>query len=117
MASQRVTRSREADDIMAEWLKKHLGFSKAKRTPASLSGVDIQNTPGLAPEGKATGKFNIMASLRQAVKNAKNGDLPFVYYRPNGFGEAKIAEWPIILRNDDFTELLKKAGYAREDED
>lgn len=67
--------------------------------------------PGLAPEVKATAQLDLTGSLRQAAKNA-GLDVPFVVYRPRGFGEERIGEWPVAIRLSDFTNLLLDAGYG-----
>jgi hypothetical protein len=72
--------------------------------------VDILNMVGLAPEVKATPGDNTGA-LRQAVKNRGDG-LPFVVWRPNGYGESRIAEWPVIFTLEDASRLLREAGYG-----
>ena len=38
--------------------------------------------------------------------------LPFVVARPDGYGPAAIGAWPVIIRLDDFTALLKEAGHG-----
>lgn len=66
---------------------------------------------GLSPEVKATTGSDYLGALRQAEANAEPGDVSFVVHRPNGYGPEKIDRWLMILRLEDGTELLKKAGY------
>lgn len=68
--------------------------------------------PGLSPEVKAK-PGDVTGSLKQAVKNRGEG-LPFVIWRPNGYGPERIAEWPVIFTLEDATELLIRAGYGNE---
>lgn len=110
MATARVSRGRKTQELVAEWFRGK-GWPEALSTPASLPGVDIQKMLGLAPEVKATAAVDPTGWLRQAVANAK-GDLPFVVYRPKGFGPERIDGWPVIIRLDDFTDLLSEAGYG-----
>jgi len=78
---------------------------------AALKGRDIKKMLGLAPEAKATKKFDPTGALRQAEANA-NGDLPFAIYRPQGYGEAKLNKWVVLMDLEHHTQLLKDAGYG-----
>jgi hypothetical protein len=62
-------------------------------------------------QGDTASDGDILAALRQAEKNAGN-DLPFVLWRPNGYGEAQIDQWVMAFRNDVGTRLLRAAGYG-----
>lgn len=86
------------------------GWPYAESTGAGRSGVDITGLPGLSVEVKATAGDNTGA-LAQAHRNRGDG-LPFVVWRPNGFGPERIDSWPVIIRLDDFTALLHAAGYG-----
>lgn len=66
---------------------------------------------GLAPEVKATEGQDFTGALRQAAGNA-NGDLPFVVYRPRGYGPEKMGLWIVAMTLEDHTQLLKDAGYG-----
>lgn len=65
---------------------------------------------GLSPEVKAK-PGDVTGALNQAVKNRGDG-VPFVVWRPNGYGPERIAKWPVILTLEDFTALLHQAGYG-----
>lgn len=95
--------------LVRDWFRPR-GWQWAEACGAGAQGCDITNMPGLSPEVKATPGDNTGA-LKQAVRNAGEG-LPFVVWRPNGYGPEKIAEWPVILRLDHFTALLRQAGYG-----
>lgn len=110
MTDHRVTRGRASQVLVAEWFQGR-GWPDAASRPASLPGTDITGMPYLAPEVKATANFDMMGSVRQAVRNAIAGDLAFVVYRPKGYGPERIKEWPVVLRLQDFTDLLQQAGY------
>jgi Recombination endonuclease VII len=56
--------------------------------------------------------FAVETELTEAVKDAAARDLPFVAHRPDGYGPARIAEWPVTLTLADFTRLLRDAGYG-----
>lgn len=110
MASSRVSRGRLTQRLTCEWFQAR-GWPDAKNRAASLPGVDVYDMLGLAPEVKAT-PGDLTGALKQAVKNAGT-DLPFVVWRPNSYGPERIAEWPVVIRLDDFTILLRDAGYAQ----
>lgn len=96
--------------VAAEWFRSR-GWPFATSTGAGRSGVDIENMPGLSPEVKARRDFNPTGFLKQASTNRGDG-LPFVVLRPDGYGEANVAKWAVLLTLDDFTGLLRKAGYG-----
>lgn len=105
MANARVRRGRKTQDLVADRIR-HL-YPDAKGLPASLNGVDIENTPGLAIEVKATANITLPAWLRQARKNAPNGTLPCVVYRPVGAGITTIDDWGVVISFGDFIKILE----------
>lgn len=96
--------------IAALWYREH-GFPFCTDAGAGRTGRDLLNMIGLAGEVKGRADFSPLAWVKQAVKNA-DGDLPFVLLRCNGQGPAAVADWPVILRNEDFTRLVRAAGYG-----
>lgn len=66
---------------------------------------------GLAPEVKAQSALNLAGWLKQARRNAGD-DVPFVVHRLNGTGPASMANWAVIMRLEDFTALIRWAGYG-----
>lgn len=115
MASQsRKHRGLATQRMVAEKWFKSRGWPWATSKGAGESGIDIVNMPGLAPEVKAQ-PGDVTGALLQAVRNAGN-DLPFVVWRPNGYGPERMAKWPVILTLEDFTALLHRAGYGDPDE-
>ncbi len=107
----RKRRGRDTERLVAEAFAAD-GWPYALPTGAGASGIDITGVPGLAVEVKARSKFEPMANLRQAVKNAPRGALPMVVMRPNGFGEATIDEWPVFVPFAVMRRLLRQAGYG-----
>jgi len=65
--------------------------------------------PDLSCEVKARRDLNVLAWLRQA---ASQHGLPFVVWRPDGMGPAKIQSWPVMTTLESFTELLQAAGFG-----
>lgn len=113
MASQsRKHRGYRSQKVVAEWFSRH-GFPWAESTGAGRSGVDITGMPGVAIEVKARAGFQPLAWLRQAHEYADLG-LPVVIFRPNGLGEANVAQWGALVRLEVLTQLLLEAGYGSE---
>jgi hypothetical protein len=98
----------ETQHLTAAWFRAH-GFPFAEAVGNGRRGVDVTGTPGLAPEVKATAGLK-PGALRQAATGRQG--LPFVVYRPPGSGAANVADWPVIVRLEDFTELARGAGYG-----
>lgn len=113
MTVHRKRRGMATQQLAADWFRAH-GWPFATSTGAGRSGVDIENMPALSPEVKATPGDNTGA-LKQAHTNRGQG-LPFVVWRPNGYGPERIGEWPCLLRLDDLTALLRAAGYGNPEE-
>jgi hypothetical protein len=98
----------ETQHLTARWFASH-GWPHAEAVGNGRRGVDVTGTPGLAIEVKATAGLK-PGALAQAA-NGRSG-LPFVVYRPPGSGPANMPDWPVTVRLDDFTALLKEAGYG-----
>ena len=109
MSRSRVVRGRATQRLVAAWFAAH-GWPYAYSKGAGESGIDVMHMPGLAPEVKAVPGDNTGA-LSQAVRNAGDA-LPFVVWRPNGYGPERIADWPVFFRLSDATRLLRAAGYG-----
>ena len=110
MVNARIARGRRTQEILANWFREH-GWPEAEAVPAALPGRDIRKMLGLAPEVKATEKLDLTGSLAQAKANS-DGDLPFVVYRPRGYGVEKLERWPVVMGLTDFTQLLRDANYG-----
>ena len=110
MANARVRRGRKTQDLVADRIR-HL-YPDAAGVPASLGGVDIKNTPGLAIEVKATANVTLPAWLRQARKNAVPGQLAIAVYRPVGAGETTIDDWGVVIPFGEFVHILEALGFG-----
>jgi hypothetical protein len=105
----RRSRGAETQRIAAEWYRAN-GFPFCTDAGAGRSGRDLLNMIGLAPEVKGRADFHPLAWSRQAARNAA-GDVPFVLLRCNGQGPAAIAEWPVIVPNLHWTQVIRAAGF------
>jgi hypothetical protein len=108
-------RGRETQAFVAAWFRGH-GWPWATSKGSFANGVDVENMPGLSPEVKGTAKESLTGALIQAHRNRGTG-LPFVVYRPNGYGAGRIEEWLVVMRLDDATALLRQAGYGDPEEE
>lgn len=108
MASSRVQRGRQSEQLIADYLAGH-GFPSAERIAASLKGADITGTPGLAIEVKSRTGLDLGAWMRQA---AKREGLPLLVVRLNGQGPATIEDWPLVIPFGQGVQLLRDAGYG-----
>lgn len=108
MSDTRKRRGAATQNLTAQWFAQH-GWPHAESTGAGRQGSDITGIPGLACEVKARRGFSPLAWIRQA---ATGKGLPFAVLRCDGQGPAAIADWPVILRLEDFTGLLHEAGYG-----
>lgn len=114
MTSQsRKHRGLRSQKVVANWFAGH-GWPFAESTGAGRSGADVTGVPGLRIEVKARNGFEPLAWIRQVRAGAEEWrhGVPFVVFRCNGQGEANVGEWPVLLRLDDFTQLLHEAGYG-----
>lgn len=106
----RITRGRATAQAAAAWFRDN-GWPYATAKTGADTGQDIDNMPGLSGEVKATDSMPLLAALRQAKRNA-GGALPFVLWRPNGYGPERIGEWVMAFTVADGTRLLRDAGFG-----
>lgn len=105
MATARVARGRKSQGIIADYMRSvwPLGRSRA----ASLSGVDIEDTPGWRVEVKGTRDCTLTAAMTQAEKHPGEGT-PIVVWRPDGYGPEKIGQWLVVMRLHNFRDIVDK---------
>lgn len=111
-----VDRSRRARGLRTQKLvaEYHVnsGFTGAYALEGASGGKDVRGMPGLSCEVKATSDEKLLAAIRQAIKNGEPGDLPYVVWRPNGYGEERMDQWVVALPLWYFMGLLQEAGYC-----
>lgn len=112
MPSQhRKHRGYASQRIVANFLKAN-GFPYAEPVGAGRKGSDITGTPCIDWEVKARRGFAPTEAMKQAQERAKDGIVPIVVLRPDGWGEARIADWLAIVPLSVIVELLREAGYG-----
>ena len=108
--TSRKARGMRTQKVVAEWFQSN-GFPHAESTGSGRAGVDILGLIGFAVEVKARRDLALTEWLRQAAKESRVG-LPVVIHRPDGFGEASVAAWPVTMTLATFTTLVREAGYG-----
>lgn len=111
MSQHRKHRGYASQRIVAQWFVEN-GWPYAEPVGAGRSGTDVTGMPGLDVEVKARRGLDLPQLLRQLDERAAHGNLGFGILRLDGQGPASIADWPVVLRLDDFTALLRAAGYG-----
>lgn len=101
----RKARSRQTEETVAQWFRER-AWPSAERIPAGLPGTDVTGMPLWDVEVKARRDFNLTGWLKQAAKRA-GSRIPFVVMRPDGYGPERIAQWPVVITLENFTELMK----------
>ena len=115
MTQHRKHRGYSSQRIVADWFTTN-GWPYAEPVGAGRAGSDVTGMPGIDIEVMARRGFDPLAAMRQQSDREAVGDLSFAVLRMDGQGPAVIGSWPVILRLDTFTELLRAAGYGDQQE-
>lgn len=107
----RKQRGYDSQRIVAEFLKSH-GWPYAEPTGAGRPGTDVTGAPGIDWEVKARRDLDLTGTLRQQAERADESTVCIAVIRPNGYGPARIAEWPALTTLQQMTQLLREAGYG-----
>jgi len=110
MSQHRKHRGYASQRIVAQYLAAN-GFPYAESTGAGRSGTDITGTPGIDWEVKARRGLNLTALLTQ-LEQRDAGGVGVGVIRPDGYGEAKIHQWPAVIPLATLVGLLREAGYG-----
>jgi hypothetical protein len=107
----RKERGRETERLVAAYLRGH-GWPFAEPVGAGRPGADITGVPGLAIEVKATRACSVLTWIKHRLDRP---GMQFVIWRPDGMGPAGVGRWPVMIELDEFTRLLRAAGYGDSD--
>lgn len=107
----RKDRGARTQDIIAAYYRSR-GWPDCYDVAAAVGGADLLGMLGLAPEVKARRGFSPLAWLKQARRNAKPGEIPYVVFRCDGQGPATVGEWGVLMTVDDHIALLHEANYG-----
>ena len=111
MTQSRKHRGYNTQRIVADYFTAN-GWPYAEPVGAGRPGSDITGMPGLDVEVKARRGFDPLAAMRQQEERGAFTDVAFAVLRMDGQGPAVIGSWPVVIRLDTFTELLRAAGYG-----
>jgi hypothetical protein len=103
-------RGSETQIIVADYFRAN-GFPYCTPVGGGITGADLLNCIGLAPEVKGVRDWSPQKWLRQADRNAGD-NLPFVVERPQGYGPASVEDWAMVFRLKNGLWLLRQAGYG-----
>lgn len=104
--NSRKTRGRKTELLLAEYWSDV--FPQAEARASALGGTDLMHTDPFAFEAKARRGLDLLAWMRQAKKNASQGDIPTLIVRMNGQGEKSMDEWFTIMTQGDLKELVRR---------
>ena len=108
--SSRKQRGYDSQRIVANYFKEN-GWPFAEPVGAGRAGSDVTGIVGVDVEVKARRNLDITGTLRQQAERAVEGVLPLAVLRPDGFGPARIGEWPCMVPLSVMVQLLREAGY------
>ncbi len=72
--------------------------------------ADVIGLPGIHVECKRVEKLNLIDAIRQAVRDAKRGELPAVFHRRDR------CEWLVTMRLEDWFTLYREWEAGQETE-
>ena len=110
MSQHRKHRGYESQRVVAEYLRQWWPY--AEPAGAGRPGTDVLGLIGIDVEVKARRDLDLTGTLRQQMNRAQEGVIPVAVIRPDGYGPARIDEWPAVMPLSILARLLKEAGYA-----
>jgi hypothetical protein len=111
MPSQhRKHRGYASQRIVAERFRE-AGWIYAEPTGAGRQGTDILGVLGVDVEVKARRGLDLTGALNQQTERISDGILPVTIIRPDGYGPARIDDWPAAVKFATLLRLLEEAGY------
>jgi len=103
MSQHRKHRGYESQRIVAEYLAEHWPY--ATPVGAGRSGSDITGVP-FDIEIKARRRLELTTTMQQLADRA-NGLPQVAVIRPDGYGPARIEQWPAIVTLTEYVRLIK----------
>jgi hypothetical protein len=111
MSQSRKHRGYATQRIVADYLAAN-GWPFAQSTGAGRAGSDVTGVPGIDIEVKARRDLDLTGTLRQQAERAYDGTVCIAVVRPDGYGPARIDEWPVLMTLKQAVQLLREAGYG-----
>lgn len=110
MSQHRKHRGYASQRIVADYLREH-GWPYAEPVGAGRPGSDVTGIVGVDVEVKARRGLDLTGTIRQQADRAAEGVIPIAVIRPDGYGPARVHEWPVFMPLTVAVTLLKQAGY------
>lgn len=87
-------------------LLKNAGYDcrRGQQYSGANGDADVVGLPGIHIECKRVEKLNIETALKQAQRDAREGEIPAVFHRRNG------EHWKVTMGFDDFMALYRQAN-------
>nr|WP_317413924.1 hypothetical protein [uncultured Solibaculum sp.] len=79
------------------------GYSTKRGAIPYGGSSDVEGLPGIHIECKRVEKLNVLAAYQQAMRDAKEGEIPVLFHRRNR------SPWLVTMGFDDWIALYKKA--------
>lgn len=111
MSQHRKHRGYATQRIVADYLREN-GWPYAEPVGAGRTGSDVTGVVGVDIEVKARRSLDLTGTLNQQAERAETGVIPIAVIRPDGYGPARIHQWPVVMPLSVAVQLLKEAGYA-----
>ena len=110
MTQYRKRRGYESQRIVADYLREH-GWPYAEPAGAGRPGTDVTGIVGVDVEVKARRDLDLNAVTRQIQARLRSDCIGLGVIRPDGYGPATVASWPVVMTLEQAVQLLKEAGY------
>ena len=105
----RKQRGYDSQRIVADYLREWWPY--AEPVGAGRPGSDVTGVVGVDIEVKARRELDLTGTLRQQQARLRANTVPVAVIRPDGFGPARVAEWPVVMPLSVAVQLLREAGY------
>lgn len=110
MSQHRKHRGMESQRVVADYLRE-AGWPYAEPAGAGRPGTDVLGLIGVDIEVKARRELDLTGTIRQQAQRAQEGVIPVAVIRPDGYGPARIADWPAVMPLSVMVQLLRQAGF------
>ena len=111
----RKQRGYDSQRIVADYLKSN-GWPYAEPVGAGRPGSDVTGIVGIDIEVKARRDLDLTGTMRQIQARQGDNGIGLAVIRPDGYGPARIDEWPAVMPLRVMVRLLKEAGYGNGEE-
>lgn len=109
MSQHRKHRGYASQRIVSDYLRAWWPYTEP--AGAGRQGTDVTGVVGVDIEVKARRELDLTGLTRQQTERAADGVITLGVIRPDGYGPARIAEWPAVMPLSVAVQLLREAGY------